>query len=554
MKNITLFRFLFSFILIGLFSCEQEPVNQIEIDSVEPINEVQVMAPELSYVKDIAIPDIMEKIHTRTLDGESKQTAGKISYNNVDIDLEEIMQVVAEGNEINYTFALDVKNGPKHHIYNLVIGKDAQGNTKEPYVVGYEMKPKDMKAFFENGEDYSKFKAVSRYYTFDSFFQDSKNNKVGKNGDCGTSSSGGGNPTSNTPSGGSFTHSYQGTGVSNVFNVGTPQTYPYNYTVTITNGNQTTSSATTAAQTAVNTITAGISQTGSTITADLPNYSSTTTTYSTHVSVAPDNSLGSGGGGSVICITTVTIIEDIRIETTVCEEANNNKSYTGKTSKTGDCVDTEGAIAINTAAKPVKKLFYALGGSLSEIEIDHFNKYPEQAKAIVQYLISSGFSEDSKEKAKRVVNTIKEDLFLVPSCRSFEYADGISNGLPAKVCGVGNILNTFATVGVEPDGSPFYHSFTLNIPVGYFSVSPIRTNGSAANQTAAALRGANIATKAWFLANPKASSDLLIQTWQQNIKSAMRIIGGNFTENPSFSIRSIAPYTEEFSWLPTDCR
>ncbi|TMM59149.1 hypothetical protein FEE95_06875 [Maribacter algarum] len=129
---------------------------------------------------------------------------------------------------------------------------------------------------------------------------------------------------------------------------------------------------------------------------------------------------------------------------------------------------------------------------------------------------------------------------------NLEYADGISNGIPSKVAGVANINNTFATGKVNPDGSFFTHAVELNIPKGYFTLSLGRTNGTAANQTARALNVANIRTQVWYLQNPKASNTALDQKWNKNIDLAMRIIGGGFSQNSSFALRSLAPYIEEF--------
>jgi len=142
-----------------------------------------------------------------------------------------------------------------------------------------------------------------------------------------------------------------------------------------------------------------------------------------------------------------------------------------------------------------------------------------------------------------------EDFIVVPSCKSFEYAN---NGL-VKGCGVSNITNIFAAYGVNPDGTTYEHEVWLEITRGYFTMSPGWTNGSAANQTAVALRAANLATKAWFLLNPRATSIALGQEWDRNIKRTMNLIGGSFSKTPPFQIRSIAPYVEEFAWTATDC-
>jgi len=146
------------------------------------------------------------------------------------------------------------------------------------------------------------------------------------------------------------------------------------------------------------------------------------------------------------------------------------------------------------------------------------------------------------------INEEDEDVLLIPSCQSFEYA----NGNLVKAAGVSNIQNVFIAAGVDSNG-PYTHNFHLNIPKSYFSMPKYWTNGGAANATAKALHSANLATKTWFLGNPKASGYELGVQWEKNIKTAMRAIGGDFTRNEPFPIRNLAPYAEDWAWNKTDC-
>lgn len=143
----------------------------------------------------------------------------------------------------------------------------------------------------------------------------------------------------------------------------------------------------------------------------------------------------------------------------------------------------------------------------------------------------------------------EEDVLLIPSCQSFEYA----NGLLVKAAGVSNIQNIFVAAGFYSDGSPYYHRFDLNITEAYFSMPKTWTNGNAANYTANALHLANLKTKAWFQENPKVSVYSLGLEWDKNIRDAMRAIGGDYSKTAPFPIKNLAPYAEDWVWAKTDC-
>ncbi|MDF4221159.1 hypothetical protein [Maribacter huludaoensis] len=63
-----------------------------------------------------------------------------MKYNNVNIYLKDIKEVIAEGGESSYSFALEVKDQP-NHIYNIIMAKNSGGKFKEPYIIGYELTP-----------------------------------------------------------------------------------------------------------------------------------------------------------------------------------------------------------------------------------------------------------------------------------------------------------------------------------------------------------------------------------------------------------------------------
>lgn len=141
-------------------------------------------------------------------------------------------------------------------------------------------------------------------------------------------------------------------------------------------------------------------------------------------------------------------------------------------------------------------------------------------------------------------------MVLIPSCNSFEYAN--NGGI--KGCRVKNIDDHFSAIGKNPKGLSFYNYFHLNITPRYFKMPSNWTNGTTANETTNALRITNLVTQTWFLANPSASSTALRQQWIKSIKVAMLTNSGNFSLDPPFSIRSLAPYTEVYAWQDNDCK
>lgn len=142
-----------------------------------------------------------------------------------------------------------------------------------------------------------------------------------------------------------------------------------------------------------------------------------------------------------------------------------------------------------------------------------------------------------------------DDVLLVPSCQSFEFA----NGPRVKAAGVAGLRNFFPTGVIRPDGSFKVGGVAIVIPKSYFTLPKGWTNGNAANQTALALWAANNMTKAWYLRNADASKHVLLAKWKDNIHRVMRGIGGSFSTKAPHSIRSLAPYLEDWSWERKDC-
>jgi len=71
---------------------------------------------------------------------------------------------------------------------------------------------------------------------------------------------------------------------------------------------------------------------------------------------------------------------------------------------------------------------------------------------------TTGKNDDCPEENTLLPINEEEDVILIPSCQSFEYADGSL----VKGAGVSNIQNIFIAAGIDDNG-PFTHSFHLNI-------------------------------------------------------------------------------------------
>ncbi len=450
-------------------SCVDEDLFETVVEAQkETVTEVQKPAALLSYVQEASIPDIMKEIKGRAVEGEAKSTMGKISYNNVDIDLTSIMRVVDKEGRVNYTFALDVKKASIYHIYNLVIGKDANGRVKQPYIIGYEMEPEDMATFFESGEDYSKFSTRYRYYTFRSFFADSKNGKVGKNGDCGNGNTGsgyGGNGHESAP-GSIFTISNGNQTVSSSF-TRTRVPISYVYTIRVRNNGR-------PQQTRVTTATSnGVAlSTPSTPSAPVMNVGVPTGTTSVNVTAST-----TGNGGGTCFRVTGTVDHMVWVRSSDCGGKEKKRgAITGK----GDCPDADGTVGINTASKAVQKLYYYLNESLSKTEIDWLQAHQSMTKKISEYLLVEKRSNKSKKYSKKGIEKLlkgeKVDFPPPPSCKSFKFERVTGTYFEALVK---NIKFKIVLIEINNAGVKVKKVHSINFPQATkFGVPAVLSNGS----------------------------------------------------------------------------
>ncbi|KAA1243383.1 hypothetical protein [Aquimarina sp. RZ0] len=89
--------------------------------------------------------------------------------------------------------------------------------------------------------------------------------------------------------------------------------------------------------------------------------------------------------------------------------------------------------------------------------------------------------------------------FLGTDCRSFEYAQ--PPGALQKGCAVKNFDHRFYTMGVRPNGSPYYGEIDVPFDIMYFTASNWMTNGQAANVTAITVTNAIKAADLEFFDN-----------------------------------------------------
>lgn len=391
MKNLRFndltFRLLFSLLFIVIFGCTEKEILEPEIEEFQ-VTEQQEVVKENDRVTTLdhkEIPEVMEGLISKLGKTGKSILNGKLSHNNVDIDLREIKEVVNKGTNVNYSFAMDVKGRP-NHIFNLIVTKLPDGTIQDPKVIGYHMKPKDMEAFFKRGEDYRNFITDYKYYRYESFFADSKFDHVGRSGDCGSGSTGGSTASSSTPPGGTFTHSYDGHTVTNIFSPDAVN-IPYGYTSNIRTQNDTQLSTLD---------TQGWSK-GVQISLPGPigiiSYSIPPST----VSMTVTSDAGKSGPG-VDCATIATLGDTwLKQEKIPCFGP---QQKTASTAMSGDCSSPDGTFAINTAAKAVQKLDYHLPGGLNAGQFGWFSdsNYPNRkytAQDLVWFLLDNGKSEDS---------------------------------------------------------------------------------------------------------------------------------------------------------------
>jgi hypothetical protein len=180
------------------------------------------------------------------------------------------------------------------------------------------------------------------------------------------------------------------------------------------------------------------------------------------------------------------------------------------------------------------------------------------AENLFNHLNSENWSEESIQFINYVIDVLEENPNAIPligaDCRSFEFAQ--PPGATKKGCAVINFNHTFYTVGVFPNGSPYYGEIESNVSIAYFTMPSWMTNGRAANLTAKAVTFAIKATDLYYAANPTVSEVVLGQYFSNRLTYFLNAVGGTVsTSTPPFTIPSPAPYITSLVGLsdPYDC-
>lgn len=395
--NLKIILLIFSF-GVFLFSCQEEEILNLEEKSevLENIN--------LNYTTDFLtgndVPDIVDELIFKTgADAAKSKFNQKIGLQNASIHTYEVKKVTTKGKGATYTFDIEVESAPENHIYNLVVQKK-NGKIIGMQVILFELKPETVEEFFTSNDDLSKLDANIRTFTFSSFLEDSKLNKIGENGDCpngviyGSSSSG---DYGFTPPGGTFIFQPPGLSISTSF--GSLNIPSYYYTVT-TNYNGVTSSATTGASSNPSSINT-VSTTSSSISTSPINISASSSwlqgLVSLSMSLNPMN--GGGGGGGSNCDLYVVVNGPDGTTNWVyvpCPSGGGNSQKSSISARTSTCTVIDAGMTISTASKSVNKLNYYLEKSLTSYEIDWLNNpspFPSNtAYGVVQALLINGFT------------------------------------------------------------------------------------------------------------------------------------------------------------------
>ena len=376
-------------LIIGILqSCDQVgPLStDVTFDSENIIKEDGTIIKKMPLTE---VPDIIENL--TAISGKSIGSTSKIKYNNVRINLDSIVEVINLDKGSNYTLEMRVKGAPSNHIYNLVIHRSVSGILEAPYVIGYEIDPKFMRAFMESEGDLSQFVGEYHFYTYDQFFKDSKAGIVGESSDCGGGYTGG---TSGPPiaPGSTFTQSYDGRTVEAIFSNSTMGgTYNFSSTIHTENG----------AQTHVATASSGVvtfeSQTPN------ANFTITTTSSTTSVNVSTNTNTNTGSGAP--CSSSSQIKDSGIVEFAPCPDSGSPTKKSVLYGKSSDCPSPEGGLALRGYDRAIQKVFYFLDSSLSWGELNFLednNGFPE---ILVSFFRELGINEESKGSVNEIIDS-----------------------------------------------------------------------------------------------------------------------------------------------------
>ena len=213
-------------------SCEDEQI----FEPVDVAQEQELVLVNQDYetenITGEEVPDIIDELYTLTGASKSSNLSGKVNYRNISIYTNEVKRVKTRGKGSNYTLDIEVEGAPDNHLYNLIVHKRNK-RIINMSVIRFEIEPKMLKSFLTSEDDLSILNASYKIYSFNSFMEDTKQNRIGKNGNCGSGSTGGGSGGIVTAPGESFI--IQANGLTVTTDFGSGGLVPYNYTITVDN-------------------------------------------------------------------------------------------------------------------------------------------------------------------------------------------------------------------------------------------------------------------------------------------------------------------------------
>jgi|GEM_PF-5410590 len=148
-----------------------------------PLVSERVTLEELPELNEILI----SKIGVDALSSKGKKAV---------IDRSNIIKIIDEEGNKNFTMRFWYKKAPPNTFYNLVVNKNKKGKSKEAYVMSFTVDPLHMQAFLTSGKDggmdFSQFSGAINVHPYQHFFKDGR---FGKS-DCPTVYAPNGDPIS----------------------------------------------------------------------------------------------------------------------------------------------------------------------------------------------------------------------------------------------------------------------------------------------------------------------------------------------------------------------
>ena len=524
---------LFTSTIIALFliHCEDPDMARPVTDAIESEVPVAIESPKLNYVKGSNIPNIVGAIakKTNTTINQKGGRIGKISYNNTDIHLNNAIEVINADGKVNYTFDVYPDKAKDNEFYSLVVEKYPDGSLGTPIVVGYFMKKKDIDRYIAHDMDFKHFKAEQRFFEFDRFFTDSAHGRVGKTTDCGGGTIGSSGGTGYTSPGSTFDHSFNGTTVSATFGF-QENLVTYSYDITIEDVNSGVQSTST---------TSSLSNTFS-----LTNHSfnapaqvvqipPATVSYGVVTYTAPT----AGSGTSSPCVITISLqaMPDGGAVTTISDPCSTDtptqKGFVS--SKSDDCTVVSGGVAINVTLL-ASRINNTLGRVLNDDQLWHLSRYKAHAIYVEKFLENNISSKD-KIDAIAVIDAMTKGIEIPPSCKSFDYQQGVGNTQTAAVKNISFRVRYTDLAGVDHASDVVFNQpIYFTIP-RFHSTEGNLTNGRGAKLSARALLSAHSRATAYFLATNASESQVRAKLWEyirDEFRNGSHITGGYASFDP----------------------